>query len=112
MKIKKGMLINLGIILLIILIAILIILKPYAYVDKKIAKCIGQNSELYIQLGCHACLIQEKIFGENYQYLNVTDCWSNGHKCSEILVTPTWIINGEQYADVRSIEELKELTKC
>ena len=34
----------------------------------EIAKCIGENSVLYVQLGCSHCKTQEELFGENYQY--------------------------------------------
>jgi hypothetical protein len=38
----------------------------------------------------------EKAFGENYQNLNVVDCFYEREKCSEIEYTPTWIINNEK----------------
>ncbi len=80
--------------------------------SEEIAMCIGENSELYVQLGCNACETQKEMFGDNYKYLNVIDCWSEKEKCSEIQYTPTWIINGEKYTGVQSIEKLKELTGC
>lgn len=80
--------------------------------SQQIAECIGENSVLYVQLGCHACENQEKLFGENYQYLNVIDCWYERDKCEDITATPTWIINGEKYVGVQTIEKLKELTGC
>ena len=76
--------------------------------------CIGQNSELYIQLGCHACETQEELFGENYQYLNSIDCFFEREQCIDagITATPTWIIDGKKYIGVQNIEKLKELTGC
>ncbi len=109
---KKSQIITLIIILAIILIAIFILYKPTPETDEESVKCIGENSVLYIQLGCHACETQEEIFGENLKYINRVDCFFEGEKCQEIEVTPTWEIKGEFYKGVRSIEELKELTSC
>lgn len=108
----KSNLITLGIILVIITISVLILEKPHPETSEEIAKCIGENSELYIQLGCHACETQEEMFGENYQYLTVIDCFYERDKCGEITATPTWKIGGENTIGVQSIEELQKLTGC
>ncbi len=101
------------IILGIIIFSIIIIFsEPNTETPEDIVKCIGQNSKLYVQLGCHACETQEKIFGENYKYLDVVDCFYERDKCSEIKYTPTWIIKGEEYVGLQSIEKLKELVGC
>lgn len=80
------------------------------------AKCIGNRSTLYIQLGCHACEIQEEKFGDSFKYLNVIDCYKqeNRQECIDkpIRATPTWFIKGEEYLGVQSIDKLKELTNC
>ena len=82
-------------------------------VDEELVKCIGENSELYVQLGCHACETQEDLFGKNYKFLNIIDCFYEREKCiGKIEVTPTWIINNQNYRGVQSIEKLKELTGC
>lgn len=60
----------------------------------EIAKCIGEKSTLYVQLGCHFCAQQEELFGESYQYLNVIDCYYEPQKCYSIKGTPTWVIKG------------------
>jgi len=110
---NKDNLITIVIILGVLIIASTILLKNNdPQTDKEISKCIGQNSELYTQIGCHACEAQEKMFGENYEYLTITDCFLNREKCGGIRATPTWIINGEEYLGVQSIETLKELTGC
>ena len=108
---KKRLWITIAIIIGVIIFSILIISRGNG-ISKQTAMCIGQNSELYVQLGCNACESQKKIFGENIQYLTIIDCWYERVKCSEIQHTPTWIINGEKYIGVQSIEELKELTGC
>lgn len=101
------------IILGVISLSIFILIKPTAsQVDKETAQCIGENSILYIQLGCPACETQEEMFGNNYQYLNVVDCFFDRELCSEISSTPTWIIDNIKYERVRIIEKLKELTDC
>ena len=106
--------ISILIILAIIIFSSLIIMRPSPETDEEVAKCIGKNSILYTQLGCHACLNQEKLFGENYDKLNIVDCYFERELCleKEIRATPTWIINGKSYAGIQSMEELKELTKC
>jgi hypothetical protein len=96
-----------------ILIAVIFIKRPIPETPEEVTKCIGENSVLYTQLGCHACEIQEKMFGDNYQYLNVVDCFPYvPGKCDDIRATPTWIINGEHYIGVQNIETLQELTGC
>jgi len=81
-------------------------------VDEKTAKCIGENSVLYAQLGCHACGIQKEMFGQNIEFLNTIDCWYEKEKCEGITTIPTWEIKGEKIIGVQSIEKLKELTGC
>jgi len=104
----------LGIIVIIIIGAIFLLRGDNLLTDEKLAICIGENSELYIQLGCSACKTQEEMFGENYVHLNIIDCVYETDKCIEndIKATPTWIINGQSSVGVQSIEELKKLTAC
>ena len=104
---KKTNIITLIVILVVIILAIIIINKNGSHIDEETAKCIGQNAELYTQLGCHACKSQEEMFGENKKYLNIIDCWFEKEKCSEIEYTPTWLIKGEKYIGLKSIEKLK-----
>ncbi|MBU4069995.1 MAG: hypothetical protein KJ646_03350 [Nanoarchaeota archaeon] len=102
------------IIVLIIMFSIIILNTSASSISEEDAKCIGKNSELYVQLGCHACETQEKMFNENYKYLNVIDCFYEKDECikKEISATPTWIINENKYLGVQSLEELKELAGC
>ena len=109
---KKSQLITLIIILVVIVFAIFILNRSHPETDEEIVKCIGENSILYTQLGCHACETQKQMFRENYQYLNVVDCFFERDKCSEIEATPTWKIKGKSYRGVQSFENLKELTGC
>jgi hypothetical protein len=113
---RKRLWITIAIILGVIILSIFLINSLHNGVSSETSKCIGKNSVLYIQLGCHACEIQKNLFGENYQYLNVIDCFDENErqKCIDagITATPTWLINGEKYTGVQSIEKLKELTGC
>ncbi len=101
-------------IIIISIILIILSLKGNGHTSKALAECIGENSELYVQLGCGACEVQGEMFGENYQYLNTIDCAYERQKCldKEITGTPTWIINEEKYKGIQTIEKLKELTGC
>jgi uncharacterized protein YxeA len=108
----KKSLITILVILGVIIFAGIILIKSNGNIEQQLAKCIGENSELYVQLGCNACGTQTDKFGENKKYLNVIDCWEEREKCSGIEYTPTWIIEGEKYIGVYSIDKLKELTGC
>ena len=110
---KKRNWITITIIVAVVIFSLILINNTSAgHVPKSTAICIGENSELYIQLGCHACVAQEEMFGESKEYLNTIDCFYKREKCEGITYTPTWIINGEKYVGVQSIEQLKELTNC
>ena len=100
------------VILGVIILAIWIMNKPIPVTDAEVAKCIGKEATLYIQLGCHACETQEKLFGDNLQYIDIVDCWFSADKCEDIRVTPTWKINGKLIEGVQSIVKLQELTGC
>ena len=109
---KKRSLITITLIVAIIILSIIIINSRSNGVPKETAICIGENAKLYTQFGCHACEIQENLFGESYQYLDVVDCFFQMTECSVITHTPTWIINEKKYIGAQSIEKLKELTGC
>ncbi len=109
---KKRSLITITVIVAVIIFAIILINSSQNKVSKETTMCIANNSILYFQYGCHACEIQEEMFGDNFQYLNSIDCWFEIERCPSITHTPTWVINEEKYADVLSIEKLKELTGC
>jgi hypothetical protein len=109
---KKGLIITIIIILAVIIFAIMMRSTIHNGVSQDVTKCIGQNSALYIQLGCHACETQKELFGENSEDLTIIDCFYEREKCADIQYTPTWIINGKKYIGVQSIEELKEITGC
>ncbi len=109
---KKGSWITFGIIILVVILSILIIRKPSNTTTEAIAKCIGDNSMLYVQLGCPHCKTQEEMFGDNVKYLKTIDCFFERDKCAAINATPTWLISGRYYEGVQSIDDLKTYAGC
>ena len=115
MKIKRNTLITWLVIIAVIILGIVISSRGgSSNVPEEIAKCIGEKSTLYVQLGCPHCKTQEDMFGNNKKYLEEVDCFYERIECQEkdIQATPTWIISGEYYEGVQSIERLQELTGC
>lgn len=116
MNIKKrnSKYLSFAIVLIVILISIFIISTRgnKEETPEHIAQCIGEKATLYVQLGCHACETQENLFGENIEHIYMIDCYFERDKCGEITHTPTWIIDGEKYIGVQSIDKLRELTGC
>ena len=74
------------------------------------AKYIGENSVVYVQPGCHFCEEQEAMFGDKWQYINATNLTYDVATQQGITGTPTWVINGQKYPGVQSIETLEQLT--
>ena len=115
MKIKKETLASAVVILAILILAgYLIFNKTSVQTSADIAKCIGEKSAIYVQTGCPHCADQEAMFGDNFKYLNSTDCYYKSQTCADagIEAVPTWVINGQKYVGVQSIETLQNLTGC
>ena len=109
----KSKIINWGIILIIITGSLIYLNSGKTpETSEEIAKCIGEKSTLYTQLGCSHCGTQEKIFGENYYHLDIIDCFYEIEKCQDISATPTWKIKNKHHTGIKSIEELQSLTGC
>ncbi|MDD5193972.1 MAG: hypothetical protein PHF67_05325 [Candidatus Nanoarchaeia archaeon] len=81
---------------------------------EEVMKCIAGKAVLYSQTGCSHCITQEQILGKYLDLFTNINCAIDGKKCIEenITGTPTWIIDGEKFQGSKSIQELKELTKC
>ena len=109
---KKSNGVTILIIIAILIFAFVILTKPTSGVSGETAKCIAEKSILYVQKGCVHCANQEKMFGSSYKYLNTIDCFYKPEMCSAITGTPTWVINGQSYVGIQSIERLKQLTEC
>lgn len=114
MKSKKNTLITWIIIIAVIILGIVLATRSpnQSSVPEEIAQCIGENSMLYVQLGCTHCETQKQMFGDNYKSLNIIDCFYERDKCQNIKATPTWLIDGKYYEGVQSIERLQNLTGC
>lgn len=87
--------------------------------EEKTMKCIAKNSELYVLKTCSHCAQQKIILGDYINLFEITDCGDNTEKCVKdriiedgMVSIPAWIINGEKYTGVRTIEQLKELSGC
>lgn len=112
-KRQKSILINISIILGVLIIAFFSLTgNNAAETNEEIAKCIGEKSTLYVQLGCSHCETQENILGENMQYIESVDCFYERERCDDIKATPSWEINGEVIVGVKTFDQLKELAKC
>ncbi len=117
MKIKKKVLGN-----IIFVVAMIVILFVYFYEPSSepannnntgnVAECIGQNSVVYVKLGCSACNIQEEMFGDDWQYMNTIDCFFERDMCGGISGTPTWVIDNQKYEEIQTIKKLRDLTGC
>ncbi len=105
--------IALAAILVVVGFAIFIMTRPSTPITtEEVAKCIGEKSTLYVQLGCSHCKTQEDMFGNNTKYLNTIDCFYERDKCVDIQGTPTWLIDGQKYEGVQDINTLRNLTGC
>jgi len=102
------------IILTIIIFSIWILTRGNSNVDEELAKCIGENSILYVRTGCSTCEAQKDLFGDSIKHLQIIDCMTQAQECASNGITsvPTWIINGNRHVNVQSIDKLKSLTRC
>jgi hypothetical protein len=120
---RKDRLVTVGIIVLILAIAgVIIYSKTIGFgtvggiikdtPSEAFSKYLGKNAVLYVQTGCVHCEEQEDLFGTNIKYLTTIDCLTDSQACivAGIEATPTWIIDGQKYVGVQSIEKLKEIT--
>jgi glutaredoxin len=80
--------------------------------SEQVAKYIGEHSTVYTQQGCSHCIEQENLFGANWKYIHSVDYFADPQAFidANIKATPTWVINGQQYVGVQSIDTLKNLT--
>jgi hypothetical protein len=108
-EINKSFVWTILIIIIVAIVVIFFLFRRVDYVNEADAKFIGNNSILYVQLGCSHCQKQEDIFGENIKYLKIIDCYYEVEKCYNITAVPTWEINGEYYTGYKSLEELKSI---
>lgn len=106
--------------LLIGLIAIFSIATVYSYTQKAgeydgFATCLTEKGVVvYGNDFCSYTGKQLNYFGKSDKYLNYVKCADEEKLCNEkdIMVTPTWEINGETYEGVQTFEKLSGLTGC
>jgi len=115
--VKKGTWITIVILIGIIAISYYAININGHIIENTFAKCISEKATLYMQTGCFACMKQEEVFGESYSDLTIVNCAEpeNYDECfvkNKISLTPTWIIDYEQYIGYKTLEQLSELTGC
>lgn len=79
------------------------------------AKCLAEKGvTMYGTKFCGACKRQKEMFGSSFQYVSYVECTEQLQLCSEksIDAVPTWIIDGELYVGVKSLESLSSLSDC
>lgn len=82
--------------------------------NSKEITCIANKSILIVSKSCGHCADQKKILGEYLNCFEIIDISEHPEViiAYNIIGVPTWIINGETYAGVRQLKELKNITKC
>ncbi len=114
MKKKISNIIFLAVGLLIVLVLVFVLAYKPNNTDESTAKCIADNSKLYVSKTCSHCAQQKIILGDYIAFFDIVDCTDNPQECIEqgIQYVPTWVIGGEKYTGAHEIQELKEITGC
>lgn len=88
-------------------------------VSESFAKCItNSGAKLYGANWCGHCQEQKESFGDNWQYIDYTECSTNFGQleiCEKegIVGYPTWIFsNGQRVSGFISLERLARITGC
>ena len=79
------------------------------------AQCITEKgATFYGAEWCGYCDRQKALLGNSMQYINYVECPQNQDLCNRMGVQayPTWIINGQKYTGVKTLQELAQLTGC
>ncbi|MFH0936221.1 MAG: hypothetical protein V1815_00910 [Candidatus Woesearchaeota archaeon] len=113
-------------IITIIILGVIVIFGMYLYynifnaknnsLDKdNLAKCLTNNgAKMYGAFWCPHCQEQKDSFGESFKYINYVECTEDQVQCDNANIEgyPTWIINGQKYPGVQSLDQLKKLGGC
>jgi len=77
------------------------------------SKCLGERGvKVYSSENSESFQIQKKMFGESFGNIEYINCDINPEECGNILIMPTWIINGKAYNGAFSLEILSRITGC
>jgi|GEM_PF-1229796 len=75
------------------------------------AKCLSEKGAIMYGAidWCHYTQDQAGMFGKSFKHLDYRD-----YQEAEVAIkkTPTWLINGQVYENVQSLERLSSLTGC
>jgi len=105
--------------ILIVIIALIVYtiinynVKPGKYDD--FAKCLTEKGAVMAGTDwCSYCKKQKEAFGKSFKYIDYKNCDFEKTWCDENGVEgyPTWVIDGETYSGVQSMERLGSLTGC
>jgi hypothetical protein len=114
---KKYILVLIGLFLILVISSV--ILSVNNSQSKKLdqfANCVAEKDAVYYgsSVGCKGCPVQEKMFKTSFNSLNYVDCAKEMSKCksNDIIVVPSWDINGEITQGALTLEKLADLTGC
>jgi hypothetical protein len=75
--------------------------------------CVYEGgTNLYITGDCAACEEQKAVFGDGFEMIKTTFCENGACERRDITKFPTWIIKGEKYESVFSLERISALSGC
>ena len=88
--------------------------------EYELAKCLSEkNATMYGAFWCPHCLEQKNMFGKSFEFVNYIECDARGNNAQPELCQqngirgyPTWIIDGEKYEGVQSLENLAQYSGC
>lgn len=81
--------------------------------DDNFIKCLNEkNVKIYLVLGSPQYDAQKRLFGENFEKMNIINCNLFREKCSVAIIYPTWEINGKIVYGGLSLEVLAKLAGC
>lgn len=83
--------------------------------EKSLASCLTEKGAVfYGSDSCGYCVKQKNLFEEDFLKINYVNCVINRDKCNQEGITayPTWIINGNKYIGLQSLDKLSNLSGC
>lgn len=84
--------------------------------NETFAQCLTESGvKMYGTDWCQYCQQQKSMFGNKaFKLVDYVNCDFNQAECNEAGIQgyPTWIINGETYQGIQSLQTLSSLTGC